>query len=156
MHWALTEVVQEVGERTGLCVVLDAAMLRENGIETSLEIDVERHNSLLDGMRLGLRQSGLDVIVRDGCIVVTTGACASDMQYRDTLSLAQVLTSERNFECLLREIQTVVPESVWKQVDGVGGDLVPHPAEKTVEVTQTAWVLWQLEQWLKSEVDKSR
>ena len=133
---------------------IDEEALSNEGLSQDLMIRVENHISLLLGLRLALRAVKLDVILRDGCLLITSGARAADTQYRSTLSLAPLLKGETSWESALRQLQTAEPESVWLQVHGVGGELIAHRAEKTVEVTQTAWVLWQLEKWLKSQADK--
>lgn len=153
---SLRELVENINKRAKTCVKIDEEALRNEGLSQDLMIRVENLSSLLLGLRLALQMVKLDIILRDGCLLITSGARAADTQYRSTLSLAPLLNEETPWESALRELQTAEPASVWLQVHGMGGELIPHRSEKTVDVTQTAWVLWQLEQWLKSEVEKSR
>lgn len=151
---SLRELVEHINKRAKTRVKIDEDALSDEGLSQDLMIRVENHSSLLLGLRLALRAVKLDVILRDGCLLITSGARAADTQYRSTLSLASLLNEETSWESALRQLQTAVPESVWLQVHGVGGELIAHRDEKTVEVTQSAWVLWQLEKWLKSQADK--
>lgn len=153
---SLREFVGNLNKHAKTCVKIDEEALSNEGLSQDLMIRVENQSRLLLGLRLALRAVKLDLILRDGCLLITSGARAADTQYRSTLSLATLLNGETSWESALRQLQTAEPESVWLQVHGVGGELIAHRAEKTVEVTQTAWVLWQLERWLKSQADKPR
>ena len=144
------ELVDELHQRTKMSVKIDEDTLNNEGLSPDrIRIHIEKHQSLLLGLRMALRTAQLDVIVRDGCLVITSGARAADTQYRSTVSLAPLLNEETSWESALTQLQTAEPEAMWHQVHGEGGRLIPHATEKTVEVTQTAWVLWQLEKWLK-------
>lgn len=152
---SVRELVDDLHQRLKACLKIDDDALSGEGLSQDLMIHVENHRSLLLGLRMALRTAKLDFIMRDGCLLITSGARAADTQYRSTLLLTPLLNGETSWGTVLRQLQTAEPESVWQQVHGVGGELISQPTEKKVEVTQTAWVLWQLEKWLKSQVDKS-
>lgn len=133
----LENVAKHLSQNMRVPIVLDATALTEEGVAVTHPITFQKKGlTLYSAFRLILDPMGLEAIVSDGQIVITTTIAAEEKLWTAAYDVRDLLNSgaiRRKFFARLLWLDTSGP---WVEVDGTGGQ-VHEPLPGMVIVRQT-------------------
>jgi len=146
----LTDVLADIAFSHNVPLLLDRAALEDAGIDPSQPISLNLKGvSLRSALRLLLRPLGLDFIIRDETLQVTSREVASRHCRTRIYRVASILGPQGDGDALVELVTTFVEPESWQATGGPGAAMFLKDA-RALAVRQTEDVLFKVDELLSA------
>lgn len=144
----LSQLSKSIEKRCSTSIGLDERGITSEGKNAMTQVRLTPHSSLLEALRSALREEQLDLMILNDRLVISGGPTAEDTFCQATFSLEPLLANGVGLKDAMTRLVESVPGVAWAQIDGHGGEMLPHEELHSVKVTQPLWAMWRLDKWL--------
>ncbi len=132
----LKDAAAFLGDAAGVPIALDRPALTDEGIAFDKPVNlVLKGKSLETTLDLLLRGLGLEAVLQDGTILITSKAAADEKLTTVIYHVKDIADTPSGMDQLREAIYTAT-EGLWMQIDGTGGEMIAFDKLGTLVVRQ--------------------